>query len=106
MEFINRPVKTVLGKRRRFGLRAPPGDAHHQAVTPDRAGPVGEPTDGRTWLALGEAFYQLGRLTEARAALCLARFNDGPRLPIEFALARVAEIERCRIQQHEERACG
>jgi len=66
---------------------------YHEAVTVLNEAVRRRPTDGQSWFALGQAYFNIGKLTEARAALCLARFNDGPPSRIRFYLERVRDVE-------------
>jgi Flp pilus assembly protein TadD len=49
-----------------------------------------QPTDGFTWFALGRAYFDIKRWTDARAALCLAQINDGPEREIAQYLSKIA----------------
>ena len=55
-----------------------------------------DPSDGHTWLALGRAYCQLGRLTEARAALFIAQANHGPFAQIKLWLSRIADAHNAK----------
>ena len=54
------------------------------------------PADGRIWFDLGRAYYQLGRFTEAQAALLIAQLNHGPLSRIKLYLDRIAEMNKTR----------
>lgn len=51
-----------------------------------------DPESGKAWFALGLCYYNLGRLTEAREALEIARCNGGPEAQIDACLRRLAAV--------------
>ena len=53
-----------------------------------------DPEAGRAWFELGLCYYNLGRLTEAREALEIARCNGGPASQIDACLRRLAAAIR------------
>jgi predicted Zn-dependent protease len=56
-----------------------------------------ETADGRVWFALGRAYYETGRLTQAEAALFIAQLNRGPQNRIAQYQARIARARRAQI---------
>lgn len=80
---------------RRLGTDLLAGRRYRAAVAALNEAVRCDPTDGGTWVTLGQAYSRIGRLTAARAALSIALANRGPSPETERGLSWVAGADQC-----------